>query len=94
MDGLALQRSWELPLAEYYARERHDGHLTILRFTTGWKAVFDTPDIEDEDRGYIFAMRTAPTPEEACRDLLFRERLLTVTEAAWLDARREYAVLS
>jgi hypothetical protein len=29
--------------AERIAREHHDGHLTIFRFTTEWKAMFGTP---------------------------------------------------
>jgi hypothetical protein len=63
-------------LAETYAGAWFDGHLSILRFTTGWKAAFGTIDPE-QDRGYLVALRTAPSPEEACRDLLLRERLLT-----------------
>ncbi len=28
------------------AEAEHDGHLTLMRFTTGWKAFFDTPLVE------------------------------------------------
>lgn len=26
------------------ANDRYDGHVTIMKFTTGWKVVFGTPD--------------------------------------------------
>jgi hypothetical protein len=32
-------------LAEKCAVERYDGHLMLLRFTTGWKACFGTVDL-------------------------------------------------
>jgi hypothetical protein len=75
-------------LVEQHAKDHHDGHLTILRFTTGWKAAFGTlSDLEDRDRGYVWSIRTAPTLQEACLQLLYRERLLTVYEglAQWAE---------
>jgi len=33
-------------LAEEIARERAGGHLTLLRFTTGWKVALGTPDLD------------------------------------------------
>ena len=39
----------ELPFlmthAEEIARAEFDGHLTMLRFTSGWKVFFGTPDL-------------------------------------------------
>ena len=32
-----------LAVAETIALQRHDGHLSIFRFTTNWKVVFGTP---------------------------------------------------
>jgi len=32
--------------AERIALERADGHLTIMRFTTGWKVMLGTPDLD------------------------------------------------
>lgn len=34
-----------LEMAEDTACEKSDGHFTLMRFTTGWKAMFQTPDI-------------------------------------------------
>ncbi len=35
-----------LALTEKVAVKKHDGHVTILRFTTGWKSTFCTPDLD------------------------------------------------
>lgn len=32
-----------------YAQIKHDGHLTIMRFTTGWKAAYGTPNLDTGD---------------------------------------------
>jgi len=64
---------WEVAVAERLARECYDGHLTILRFTTGWKAVFGTPDMSRGGRSHLSMVDTAPSLEAACLDLLLRE---------------------
>lgn len=28
----------------------YDGHVTIMKFTTGWKVMYGTPNMSDEDR--------------------------------------------
>jgi hypothetical protein len=47
---------WRL---ERVARERHDGHFTVMRFTTNWRVMFGTPndrdDIESALAGATFA---------------------------------------
>lgn len=59
--------------AEMIAKRHHDGHLTIMRFTSGWKAVFDTPRFfEGNDYDVVWGLRTAASIEEACADLLRR----------------------
>ncbi len=35
-----------LTIAQRIAEKKHDGHLTIMRFTAGWKAMFGTPDLD------------------------------------------------
>jgi hypothetical protein len=35
--------------AEQLAIEEADGHLTIMRFTTGWKCALGTPDLRGGD---------------------------------------------
>lgn len=34
-----------LEMAEDVACTKSDGHLTLMRFTTGWKAMFGTPEL-------------------------------------------------
>jgi hypothetical protein len=38
-----------LEMAERTAAEKFDGHITFLRFPTGWKVVFGTPMISAGD---------------------------------------------
>lgn len=60
--------------AEALAKERADGHLTIMRFTTGWKAVLGTPDLTDpSQRDLLTTMASARSASEACLHLLIRE---------------------
>lgn len=37
-------------LAEEIAVAKFDGHITIMRFTTGWKVMFYTPDMTQDGR--------------------------------------------
>ena len=40
-------KNWELlQEVERLSKQHHDGHLTIMRFTTGWKAMFGTPVLD------------------------------------------------
>ena len=32
-------------IAEQVAQGKHDGHLTLMRFTSGWKVMFGTPEL-------------------------------------------------
>lgn len=44
------------------ADDEHDGHLTILKFTTCWKACFGTPDLDTgEGRAQIDKLPRFPT---------------------------------
>jgi hypothetical protein len=40
-------------LIEAEADEYFDGHFTIMKFTTGWKVVLDTPDVTPEYRKWL-----------------------------------------
>lgn len=42
-----------------------DGHLTIMAFTTGWKAMFGTPELSEAGRAELWQMVTSPTLEKA-----------------------------
>ena len=54
------------------AREHHDGHVTIMRFTTSWRVGFSTPS----DRFDIGRMSSGATFEEAAQAALADPRSL------------------
>lgn len=58
-DYLQDAGSW-LEAVERVAARRNDGHWTLFRFTTGYKAFLDTvnPDL-DASYGHIWSVRTA-----------------------------------
>jgi hypothetical protein len=63
--GDLLRRAQEL------AREQYDGHLTMLRFTGGWKVMLGTPDLRSGDgSGEVSRLRSFGSLEEALSDLL------------------------
>jgi hypothetical protein len=56
---------------ELLADEKHDGHLTLMRLSTGWKATFGAPDYaSDEGKQEIQKLRTFKTLYEAVNSLL------------------------
>lgn len=55
-----------MEMAEQIAREKHSGHFTMMRFTTGWKIFIGTPDLDGlSERERIWNMPIFPTVEEA-----------------------------
>lgn len=44
-----------LKMAEKIAVEKYGGHLTIMRFTGGWKAIFGTPNRDCGDSRFEFS---------------------------------------
>lgn len=58
-------------VAERRASKVADGHLTIMRFTTGWKAMFHTPNLLGPS-GYdeVRQLQPFPTLKEAIMNLL------------------------
>ncbi len=57
--------------AEQIAGDKHDGHLTLMRLSTGWKAMFGSPDYEsDEGRRGVQKLKTFKTLYEAVNSLL------------------------
>jgi len=57
-------------LAESTAKERNDGHLTIMRFTTHWKAMFGTPNLDIGGREQVRELHGASTLRDALVALL------------------------
>ncbi len=57
-----------LAVALEIARTHFDGHLTLLKFTTGWRVSFGTPDFSgnlDESRACISSLPSGTTLENA-----------------------------
>ena len=62
-----------LKIAELIARTRCDGHLTIMRFTTHWKAMFGTPNLDIDGRVEVRRLKGSPTLEQALKQLILEE---------------------
>jgi len=57
--------------AELLAKEKTDGHLSILKFTTGYKVFLGTPNLDiGENREKISKMKSFTTLEDALKHLL------------------------
>jgi len=57
--------------AEVLAKEKTDGHLSILKFTTGYKVFLGTPNLDiGKERKNISNMNSFATLEEALKNLL------------------------
>jgi hypothetical protein len=54
-----------LAQADLIARLRYDGHLSMLRFTTGWKVTFGTPDLDGEGQDEVDELLAYPSLHEA-----------------------------
>ena len=65
-----------LALLTTRARQHHDGHYTILVFTTGYKVAFGTPDIYPGGTAYaqVQAMPQFPTLKEALVHALLADK--------------------
>jgi hypothetical protein len=60
--------------AESIANKKFDGHLTLLKFTTGWKAAFYTPNLDTgEGREQVQNLPSFSTKEEALMWLIAEE---------------------
>jgi hypothetical protein len=53
-----------------YADKAKDGHLTIMKFTTGWKVFLGTPEIDNDQRFYIDKEIEGGTLLEALEEML------------------------
>jgi hypothetical protein len=62
-----------LEIAERIARTRYDGHLTVMRFTTHWKIMFGTPNLDIDGRVEVRRLKGFPTLEQALKQLILEE---------------------
>lgn len=61
-------------ILEEIAEKETDGHITIMKFTTGWKAAFATPDLDSgRCREQIEKLKNHDTLEEAIKDLIIKK---------------------
>jgi len=57
--------------AEILAKAKTDGHLSILKFTTGYKVFLGTPNLDiGEERDKVFKMQSFDTLDKALQYLL------------------------
>jgi hypothetical protein len=56
--------------AERAAEEKHGGHLTLFRLSTGWKAMYGTPEATEEGSREVQKLKTFKTLYEAVHSLL------------------------
>jgi hypothetical protein len=56
---------------ERLAEEKHGGHLTLIRLSTGWKAMYGSPDFDSEaGQKEVQRLKTFKTLYEAVHSLL------------------------
>jgi len=57
--------------AEKLAKKTSDGHISMLKFTTGWKVFLGTPNLDTgEERESINEMKSFSTLEQALNDFV------------------------
>lgn len=71
MDNKDLNLETLIGLAEMLATEEADGHITLMRFTTGWKVFLQTPDLDaGTGREEVANVKMHSTLKDALIDLL------------------------
>lgn len=61
-----------LERSEHLAQALSDGHITLMRFTTGWKVVLATPEMPAKAREELFDLPAHDTLSDALTDVLNR----------------------
>ena len=62
-----------LKMAEKIALTKGDGHLSIFRFTTGWKALFGIPNLDIDGRKEVSSLQSFDSLEETLENLIISE---------------------
>ena len=94
MDGVELAQLARIgflaQLAEEIVRRRAGGHLTLLRFSSGWKVAVGTPDLDSwAGRHEVAALPTYPTLEAALEALVIGVPEIPEVDIAAIHARWE-----
>lgn len=60
-----------MDIVEFLRDTKTDGHFTLMAFTSGWKAMFKTPDLDTgEGRAEVSNRPTFPNPDSAIVDAI------------------------
>lgn len=59
-----------MALAERIAVDRADGHFTLMRFTTGWKCMLGTPNLDIDGREEVSVLPAFASAREALTSIL------------------------
>jgi len=62
-----------LKMAEKIALTKYGGHLSIFRFTTGWKAMFGTPNLDIDGHKEVSSLQSFDSLEETLENLIISE---------------------
>jgi len=68
--GAQTQLGLLLDLVEQVAKEKHDGHFTVMKFTTEWKAAFGTPSFNEAGVSRVQRVQGYGSLQEALTMLL------------------------
>jgi hypothetical protein len=62
-----------IKIAQTLANVFHDGHLTIMKFTTHYKAMFGTPNLDIDGRNEVLMLEGFPTLRKTLEHLILEE---------------------
>ena len=63
-----------IQIVEELAKNEADGHVSMLKFTTGWKVFFGTPNLDiGEEREQVAKLQTFETLSQALEHLIINK---------------------
>ena len=66
-----------IQVVEEMAKNEADGHVSMLKFTTGWKVFFGTPNLDiGGERKHVANLLSFETLEQALQDLIINKTKL------------------
>lgn len=68
-----------IQIVEEMAKNEADGHVSMLKFTTGWKVFFGTPNLDiGEEREHVANLQSFESLERALQNLIINKTKLPV----------------